>query len=133
MPGFLFGSYWLDLQKRIIRIIIRVSPVMVNRADEQSMTKLAKSPLNLKPLQKPNMIPTNRKKRPAGEEQKITRLIGDRRNLELHAAEVRNEIIHLKKALRITQNRIRRVNSEIDRVERGSPVLTLVVSNSEAT
>jgi hypothetical protein len=57
----------------------------------------------------------------------VSKLIGDRHHLELQAAEIKNELFHLKKALRVTQDRIRCINTKIDRAQRG-PALALVTS-----
>lgn len=72
-------------------------------------------------------------KSPSRENQRLAKLITDRVILDLHAAELRNEIFQLKKALRITQKRIRHVSDRIKRENQERPMLTLVSSHDEVS
>lgn len=57
-------------------------------------------------------------------------LLSERSCLELHATETRHEIQQLKTALRITQQRVRRINAQIRFEQSGRPALRLVYDAS---
>lgn len=65
----------------------------------------------------------------ASEQQRILRLIKERHLLEARAKELKYEIAHMKRALRVTSNQVRKMNHTIELIRRGKPSLTLVISN----
>ena len=75
------------------------------------------------------MSTKDKKKLSHNEQQRIYKLARHRLCLEGQAEQLKHEVHHLKKALRITQERIRKVNSKIEQVRQGGPRLSLVVSN----
>lgn len=64
--------------------------------------------------------------------EQIARLVCERSNLEFHATELKTELTQMKRALRVTQERIRSVNMRLEKVRRGKPFLRLVVSRDRA-
>lgn len=58
--------------------------------------------------------------------QRLQELLGERKCLEEHATTTRYEIQHLKKARRVTRERIRKIDVEIMREKERKPVLKLV-------
>jgi predicted nucleic acid-binding Zn-ribbon protein len=75
------------------------------------------------------MSTKDRKKLSHDEQHRIYMLARRRLCLEDQAKQLKYEVHHLRKALRITQERIRKVNGKIEHIRQGGPKLALVVSN----